>query len=202
MECGGHIGYISIYFSNLVGNTGKVTIFEPGSNNISYLKDNTEKIHNIKFIEAAVGESNGEVQFYEENLSGQNNSIVKDFDGLKENMNNAFIKVSKETRMVKLISLDSYFCEQKNISFIKIDIEGYEWQAICGAKKLISTQKPILMIEVLSSKQEIFDFFYSMNYVMFSPEMNIITESKELNKNIFFLHRISHTSLLDRLGIG
>lgn len=40
VEIGGHIGFISQYFSMLVGETGNVVVFEPGSNNLPYTEAN------------------------------------------------------------------------------------------------------------------------------------------------------------------
>jgi FkbM family methyltransferase len=40
VEIGGHIGYLSIYLSDLVGPQGRVYVFEPGPNNIPYIRKN------------------------------------------------------------------------------------------------------------------------------------------------------------------
>ena len=47
IEVGGHIGFISQYFSHLVGREGKVFVFEPGSNNLPYIRRNIAKLKNI-----------------------------------------------------------------------------------------------------------------------------------------------------------
>jgi len=85
VEVGGHIGYISLYFSKLVGHKGGVIVFEPGNNNIPYISKNIENIENIRLIKKAVGDFSGEIDFFEENLTGQNNSIVENFEGFIEN---------------------------------------------------------------------------------------------------------------------
>src|SRR5690349_9209822 len=40
IKVGGHIGYMTVLFSNLVSNKGKIVVFEPGKNNLSYLRRN------------------------------------------------------------------------------------------------------------------------------------------------------------------
>ena len=85
IEVGGHIGYISLYFSNLIGKEGLLYVFEPGINNLPYLKNNVKEKHNIVVIEKAVGSCNARMPFYIENLSGQNNSFIKDFKGFIQN---------------------------------------------------------------------------------------------------------------------
>ena len=42
-ELGAHIGYISVYFSQLAGTSGKVFVFEPGVNNLPYVRENIAK---------------------------------------------------------------------------------------------------------------------------------------------------------------
>ena len=44
VEVGAHIGYFTILFSRLVGPGGQVTVFEPGENNLTYLRDNTRAL--------------------------------------------------------------------------------------------------------------------------------------------------------------
>ncbi len=56
IEIGGHIGYISVYMSNLVGKNGSVHVFEPGGNNYRYIKNNTENLENITLEKMAVSE--------------------------------------------------------------------------------------------------------------------------------------------------
>jgi uridine kinase len=48
----------------------------------------------------------------------------------------------------KIIRLDDYYKDIKNIDFIKIDVEGYEALVIEGAFELIKKFKPYLYVEV------------------------------------------------------
>src|SRR5262249_24259088 len=40
IEVGGHIGYLSLYFAQLVGQRGQLIVFEPGANNLPYARAN------------------------------------------------------------------------------------------------------------------------------------------------------------------
>jgi hypothetical protein len=66
--------------------------------------------------------------------------------------------VSLDNSGAKIITLDSYFAEkhEQNISFIKADIEGFEWAMLHGAEEIIKRCKPKLAICVYHS---IFDLF-------------------------------------------
>ena len=45
IEIGGHIGYFSTFYADLVGINGKVDVFEPSQKNIKYLKKNINFMH-------------------------------------------------------------------------------------------------------------------------------------------------------------
>jgi hypothetical protein len=55
---------------------------------------------------------------------------------------------------IKAVSLDSYFNNKfpKKIDFIKIDIEGGEYSALLGMKKILTTFYPKLLIEILENE--------------------------------------------------
>lgn len=57
---------------------------------------------------------------------------------------------------IETVSLDSILLD-KNPTFIKMDIEGGEYQALRGAKKIISELHPKLAISIYHSPRDIFD---------------------------------------------
>lgn len=194
-EVGGHIGYITLYFQDLINPDGKVFVFEPGTNNLPYIKKNIDSHENITLIEKAVGNKIDTVDFYEDDLTGQNNSVIKDFDGLKNNSELSYVssKVSKVT--VPLTTLDNELKDHK-IDFIKIDIEGGEWGAICGAEQILTNQHPALMIEIQANEQEIYNKLSTMDYILFDESCRILTSPSELKGNTFCLQKISHQQLI------
>ena len=127
IEVGGHIGFISLYFSKLVGKEGLVYVFEPGINNLPYLKNNVKEKHNIVLIEKGVGSSNALMPFYIENLSGQNNSFVKDYDAFIQNRKASFVKnASVKEVIVDVVRLDDFIYDNNILpKFIKIDVEYF-----------------------------------------------------------------------------
>jgi hypothetical protein len=54
-------------------------------------------------------------------------------------------------------------------SLVKIDVEGHEWAVICGAKRVISSHKPTLIIEILPSchKEAVCEYLLSLGYKAF-----------------------------------
>lgn len=207
VEVGGHIGFISTYFAALVGERGLVYVFEPGVNNLPYIRKNVSPdlaprhATQIKLVEMAVGERDGTATFYEDSLTGQNNSLVQDFAGLKRNQKNSFVRSEVVPRQVQTVALDSYFSSRGGVDFIKVDIEGYEWGAIRGASHIIAQHQPKMMIEIQASRQELFEFLTERNYVLFDDSIRIKGNSSELNGNIFCLHREKHETLIQELGL-
>ena len=178
LEVGGHIGYITTYFSNLVAN-GTVYVFEPGINNLPFLKKNIEKLENVILIQKAVSDQNGKAKFYIENLTGQNNSLLSDYGNFKENNKMAFVKSNKKEVEVETITIDS-FCEELSLipDFIKIDIEGAELLALNGMLLTLKTCQPLIMMEITENWQSIYKIFKENNYTLYN-ENRILLKIEE-----------------------
>ena len=203
IEVGGHIGYISLYFSNLVGKEGIVYVFEPGINNLPYLKNNVKEKHNIVLIEKGVGSSNASMPFYIENLSGQNNSFIKNFQGFIENKKSSFVKnASVKEVTVDVVRLDNFIYDNNILpNFIKIDVEGYEFEVIKGMSYILKNIQPIFMIEIQDNYKNIYNVMKNENYLMFNDNLKAMKNPDELKGNIFFLHSKKHISILNTLGV-
>lgn len=205
VEIGGHIGFISLFFADLVGSDGRVVVFEPGANNLPYIRKNISSGLNsvqskvLSLREVAVGETCGTIKFYEDSLTGQNNSAVENFAGLEQNQKNAYVKTDVTMREVEVISIDDSF-KDSAVDFVKIDIEGYEWQAISGARQTIARCLPAIMVEVQASRKEIFVFFHSLGYVLFNDQQVILNDPSQLNGNVFCLHTTAHAGKIKDLS--
>lgn len=197
-EVGGHIGFISLWFNELSKNHGEVFVFEPGSNNLPYIRKNIKKTPRIILIEKAIGSEVGIINFYEDNLTGQNNSIVKDFDGYKANSEFSFVESKIEEKSVPLTTID-HELNAKKIDFIKIDIEGGEYPAILGAKKTISANHPAMMIEIQANENELYEYLTNENYLLFNEDCHQLTSSSTLKSNVFCLHKDRHQQLIMEL---
>lgn len=198
IEVGGHIGFISIFFEKLNAPSGTIYVFEPGTNNLPYIENNLSNSSRIKLIKKAVGDKQGIVDFYEDDLTGQNNSVLENFQGLKDNQEFSFVESKTTKAQVPITTLD-HELQDKKVDFIKIDIEGGEWAAICGAEKIISQQTPAIMVEVQANEKEIFSKFSKLNYVLFDEEKHILTKENQLKGNVFCLHKEKHKQLISEL---
>jgi len=196
LELGAHIGYITLYLAYLTGDSGKVIAFEPGPTNFRYLSKNTTQ-QNIIAIQKAVSDSVGQLPFYVEDFSGQNNSLIEGFEGLELNSGHAHLdgNYSYDTVMVDVITLDTAIPElTETVNFIKIDVEGVELKVLHGARQTIESQQPIVMVESIDTDQEVLQYFTELGYALFSPEDGRISDASQMaNLNYFCVHPEKHS---------
>jgi FkbM family methyltransferase len=202
IEAGGHIGYISLYFRHLVGSSGHVIVFEPGENNLRYLRHNILG-KGIELVEKAVGNANGKVAFLLDPLSGQNNSCVAEFGGFRFNKENTFVDPGELRKVeVPIVRLDDFVQERSFLpTLVKIDVEAFEFDVLKGAENLLRNMHPVFMVEVTANEPQIFDLFTQTGYCLFNPELLRLRSANVLAGNIFAFHRDAHRSHAERLGI-
>tara|TARA_B110000208_G_scaffold191711_2_gene259723 strand:- start:3347 stop:4123 length:777 start_codon:yes stop_codon:yes gene_type:complete len=151
LDIGANIGTHSIILSNYFL---KVYSFEPQIDNYNILLKNI-KINNCKNI----------ISFNKGLSNKEANLKMKCFDKNKKN-NIGAIGISKDIdkgcESIKTITLDSL--NINNINFIKIDIEGHEYQAFLGGLKTLKKNKPTIIFEEHNYNSNIFKLLNSLNY--------------------------------------
>jgi FkbM family methyltransferase len=197
IEVGGHIGYLSMLFADLVGDRGRVVVFEPGENNLPYLRANVGQHQNVEIHECAISDHDGTAPFFEEDLTGQNNSLVRDYEPFRQNRQLAFSKQKFRQRSVNTLRLDTFAAMSAICpNLIKIDIEGAEAEALSGALKLLNRHAPILMVEVTRRQSDVFRLLSNVGYTFFTPEGNQLANPENLNGNICAVHLSRHKDRL------
>jgi FkbM family methyltransferase len=188
-EIGGHIGYVTQIFEDLVGAKGKVLVAEPTPKNRYLLEKNVRE--NTEVLPFAMADINGEMEFYTEEFGGFSNSLVSSFaegsnESLSESQQNNKNSISKVTVEVKTV--DS-ICEQYlvNPNFLKIDVEGAELSVLKGAKQVLQNTRA-LMVEVSRNHNEVFNFLKACDFIALDAEgLSLEEEITDGNKNIFFV---------------
>lgn len=147
IDVGANIGAITFALADSVGEDGKVYAFEPGPQIYSRLIANIGLNSFVKriIIPLNLGISNVVTELYWAEDPGY--------------LGNAGFLVDKEKWtngvMVSVTTLDIFFkdyLENNNrIDFIKIDVEGLEYEVILGAEKIIEQFKPIIFYETAIS---------------------------------------------------
>lgn len=149
VDIGGHIGTHTIALSELVGPSGSVHTFEPQTKLFTELLVNTSinGCKNVILHRAALGSNEGIAYIAHPCAT-----------------NEGMAKISSSGEKVDLKILDSF--NLSNISLIKIDVEGYEIEALKGAKETIKRNKPVIIVEVFGGpeQEEKLNFIRSLGY--------------------------------------
>jgi FkbM family methyltransferase len=141
-DVGAHTGFFSLIASRFVGPSGKIVALEPDPENAATFRAIMSKngVEQATLLEAAVWSSPGEVVF-ERALDASNRT--QGHIGGEANSRLARIAVPAET-LDELIFKKGYAVP----NLMKMDIEGAEWAALQGAKRMLGEAKPKLLCEV------------------------------------------------------
>lgn len=115
----------------------------------------------ITIINAGVSDREEELTWYEP----INPLMAGSFD--RSFINGRKLGVDIIEKQMTCYTLDNLIGIDKNICFIKLDVEGFEYEAICGAKGIIASSHPVILIEQNDKLKEIekllkeeYDVFY------------------------------------------
>lgn len=171
VEVGGHIGYVTLNLRRLVGESGRVVVFEPGINNLPYLRANVAPFSNIELIEKACGDREDTVSFWIEGLSGQNNSLNRDYLNFAQNRSNAYSTDEMREVKVAMTTLDDHlFRSALKPSLVKIDVEGAEKLVLEGATRVLRDIRPVIIIEVTENADTVGAILTSNGYLISDRE--------------------------------
>lgn len=161
VDVGANIGLMSIYASYCVKDTGQVHSFEANPLTLKILKENIKlnEINNITVHQHALGSVSTSGKIYS-NLSQNRGSasLVSQSD-------------NSEAFDIDIVPMDLIFPPENKITLIKIDIEGYELEALKGMVNILNSENPPkLIIEcgesipgVESDKYTVFNFISGLN---------------------------------------
>ena len=137
VDCGANIGTYSLLAASIVGSSGNVFSYEPAARTAGRLRENVE-INGLAAVihvrQAAVGAVRGVARIT--SGSDVSNSIV------------SANEAGRVTEEIEVVPLDG--AEFPSIpSIVKIDVEGYEMEALRGMSALLKEDnRPILLIEL------------------------------------------------------
>ncbi|HLI45956.1 MAG TPA: FkbM family methyltransferase, partial [Geobacterales bacterium] len=138
VDVGANIGYFSVLLGYKVGQSGKVTSYEPNPKVYQLLLDNltlNEHKHNAVAKRKGVSSIGGEVNFHISNRFQGNSSIKQHSEKYKKDFKSDEFSQTK----IEVVSLD-----QENlgyIDFLKVDTEGGEYHVFLGMKNILANKQ-------------------------------------------------------------
>lgn len=145
IDVGANIGLYTLIASNVIGTAGRVWSFEPAKDIYKLLRNNIKlnSLKNVTTNNIAIAEKTGTLRLVlEENQ----------LDGYRYIERTNTHQRLQETYPVRVITIDNYFSNiLNNIDYIKIDVEGGEFDVLSGAQKTIGRSKNII-IQLENSK--------------------------------------------------
>lgn len=138
MDAGSFDGMTSVYFKQWCRENAFAYVFEPDRTCRQKCIENLEK-YQVSYEFFQKGVWSGETKLRFNYLGNGNNSGRIEEQG---------------DEIIEAVSLDSILSDKK-ITFIKMDIEGAEYQALLGAERIIRKHQPKLAVSIYHRLEDI-----------------------------------------------
>lgn len=193
LDIGANVGMSALSFFTLKKNA-RVISFEPNPTNYPYLDRLLNKFNNFQYKNCGLADKSGKIDFYYPIYNGKEMTALGSGDRKKAEswLNNETVyffepnklKIKKITVEVK--TLDSFHLEPE---FIKLDVEGFEYQVLLGAAATIKNNRPILLIEGVAEQDKVHSLLQEWNYDTYKFEKGQFYLNQFQCDNNFFLPR-------------
>ena len=164
IEVGANVGAHSLIISKIIGSSGSLEAFEPTDYAFKKLKTNfslnptlkqNTSLHKLYVSDEVNKKSKHKIR---------SSWIVNKSDDLANKMD--------EEYSGKIITLDEFFINLDRLDFLKIDVDGFDFKVLEGAKRIIQTFRPTVFIELSevdlnrnnNSVSDILSYFDDINY--------------------------------------
>lgn len=166
VDLGANHGSFSLVAAQLVGPTGFVVAFEPQKRLAELIEQSLVQTaaSPYKVFCAACGDRIASVEFYVPDDASGSAGVFKKFSGA----------TAHKKTSVTLTTLDDSLRDLpiRRVSFLKIDVEGSEFDLLVGARRTIEQHRPAILLEVNPTTAtasghgvaEVFDLLSRMGY--------------------------------------
>jgi len=171
IDVGANIGFFSLLTSPIVAADGLVLSIEPTTDTFIKLDENIHQngLLNVKHHKIALSDYEGTASF---NVSMDGHDAFNSFS--KPQYGSEY-----ESETVEVKMLDSFYNNietYKDRILIKVDVEGWEYNVIKGAEKILRELNPVIIIEFNDENtknspfkcRDVYTLFQSYGYDLFS----------------------------------
>lgn len=127
---------IDEFLSHTDGKYSEIIALEPDRKTFRKLSDHVSEMENVSIFQKAVSSDNSTASF--NSAAGRQSSL------------------SSDGEKVETVTVDT-LCENKAVTYIKMDVEGSEIDALIGAGKTLSEKKPKLNIALYHKFSDLFE---------------------------------------------
>ena len=163
---GGDIIHAGTYFGDFlpglssgISENQKIWAFEPNPESFHCAQVTLllNRITNVNLQNAGLGEESNE------NMTFQ----THDEDGTPLGGSSFFTDNSggENSEEIPIVAIDDVIPEDRNISILQLDVEGFEEVALKGAMKTITRCKPILILEIIPDSTLLTDSFFQESII-------------------------------------
>ena len=137
VDIGANIGYFALLAASIVGSEGHVLAVEPNPRNARMLEASRRSngFGQISICQIAAGREIGLLVLNTTHSNGTTSAASDDMNEL----------LNAET--VASLPLDSLVTSGRRVDFIKVDVEGAEYNALYGCRRIIEADRPIIVTE-------------------------------------------------------
>jgi FkbM family methyltransferase len=151
-DIGCHKGAYTYWMRRRVGPRGAVYAFEPQPRQVAYLRNvfSAMRYHNVALVPMAVSNTCGRLPLHVPQGAGQTHAASLEARSELQRtggIDNPMLPASSSS-LVDVTTLDAFFASESNgPHFLKIDVEGHELAVLEGARHILETRQPTLLIE-------------------------------------------------------
>lgn len=137
LDIGANIGYFTMLSASLVGPTGGVIAIEPNPDSVKLLEASRREngFEHVRIFQVAAGRAPGLLVLNRASSNAMTSAVP-----------DAVSHLVRSTT-VPSFRIDDLVAPDANVDFVKIDVEGAEYNALLGARALIARCRPTIVSE-------------------------------------------------------
>jgi FkbM family methyltransferase len=199
LDIGANIGFYTTILSKAVGPQGQVISFEPDTMNYHHLCRNTKGLSNVQIHNKAVASKTQKIVLYTSKELNVDHRTYKPE------------KFDKEIE-IEAVGLDEFLKDCQRIDVIKIDIQGFEMEAIKGMSHILNNNPNISIISEFwpyglkmagSSAFEYYEHLKSLGFFVYLlADKGLVSLSLETVKSISLLDTEHYFNIYATRNVG
>jgi FkbM family methyltransferase len=144
IDVGANDGYYTLFAARRVGKAGKVVAVEPSTRERINLRRNLvrNRIDNVHVVPAALGAAPGDADLRLAQGAHSGHNTLGQF------AHDDVAPADLERVTVKTIDMVAVELNLNRIDFVKIDVEGAEASVVAGARSVLASMRPVMLLEI------------------------------------------------------